>query len=384
MKEQAAALVSSMDVFACQECGKCSSACPLALAGKQFSPRATAGAIITGDIEAPAVVNGVWSCLTCGLCHDRCPSAVDFPSFIREMRQIHKSAGLNGQEAHGGFFQSLMRTMTSPDLEVRHWDWLPDSIRTNPASKTLFFGGCAPFFDTYFKHNLGVHTRDILTDSLRLLNFLDIHPALLHGERCCGHDLLWSGDRENFLKLARLNVEAMERAGIEELVTACPECYRTFAKDYPEQGVPVGFKVTHIYELAENEIAKGAIGFETTDRRMTFQDPCRLSRLEGRADLPRKLLGRLKPEAFQEMQESGAAALCCGNCAWIGCDSTTKALQVKRLKQAKETGSDLLVTACPKCQIHLRCAMEDLFMGKELEMEIKDLVSILAETIKWD
>ena len=59
------------------------------------------------------------------------------------------------------------------------------------------------------------------------------------------------------------------------------------------------------------------------------------------------------------MRDHGMAAICCGNCAWTGCDSYSKALQVKRLQQAKETGSDLLVTACPKCQIHLRCAMED-------------------------
>jgi Fe-S oxidoreductase len=134
----------------------------------------------------------------------------------------------------------------------------------------------------------------------------------------------------------------------------------------------------------EGEIDKGAIGFEKLDRSLTFQDPCRLSRLENRPDLPRKLLARLKPHRFEEMKESGLSALCCGNCAWTGCDSYSKALQVKRLQQAHEAGSDLLVTACPKCQIHLRCAMQDPFRGKELEIEMKDLVSLVAETIRWE
>ncbi len=129
------------------------------------------------------------------------------------MRQLQKAAGNKGCEAHEGFFQSFMRTMTSPDLNIRHWEWLPDDVRTDPAAKILFFGGCAPYFDTYFKAHLGIRTRDILVDGLRLLNFFDIHPALLEGERCCGHDLLWSGDRENFLKLARLNVAAIEEKG---------------------------------------------------------------------------------------------------------------------------------------------------------------------------
>ena len=53
-------------------------------------------------------------------------------------------------------------------------------------------------------------------------------------------------------------------------------------------------------------------------------------------------------------------------------DEELKALQVKRIGQAHDTGSDVLVTACPKCQIHLRCAMEDPFQGEELKMEMMD------------
>ena len=43
-----------------------------------------------------------------------------------------------------------------------------------------------------------------------------------------------------------------------------------------------------------------------------------------------------------------------------------------------------MVTACPKCQIHLSCAMEDPFLGKELNMEMMDLTSVLAKTIQWE
>jgi heterodisulfide reductase subunit D len=383
-RELAAKLLAAHDVYSCQDCGKCSSACPLGLIGKPFSPRSLANSIISGAIDAPSVIRDTWSCLTCGTCYDRCPSAVTFPEFIRGLREIHKDCGTGGHQAHDGFFQSLMRTMTSPDLKIRHWSWLPDDVHVDSQSKMLFFGGCAPYFDTFFRSHLGVQTRNILTDSLRLLNFFDIHPNVLTGERCCGHDLLWSGDRSNFLKLAALNVEAIEKLGIEEVVTACPECYRTLSRDYPAHGVNVSFKVTHLYELVEKEIDKGAVSFEKLQRRLTFQDSCRLNRPGDGAELPRKLLQRLQPKSFTEMQDHGMAAICCGNCAWTGCDSYSKALQVKRLQQAKATGSDLLVTACPKCQIHLRCAMEDPFRGAELHMEMLDLASVLARTIRWE
>lgn len=377
-------IVAAHDVYSCQDCGKCSSACPLTLSGKPFSPRAMAGSIITGCIDSPPVQKDVWSCLTCGLCYDRCPSAVNFPEFIRDMRHVLKKAGSESLEAHGGFFQSLMRTMTSNELKTKHWEWLPEDIHLDTESGILFFGGCAPYFDIFFKKHLGVQTSNILVDSLRLLNFFDIYPAVLQDERCCGHDLLWTGDRENFLALARLNLDAINELGIQELVTACPECYRTFAHDYPEQGLKVNFKVTHIFELLEREIDKGAVGFKKINHRLTFQDPCRLSRHENRAELPRKLINRLNPAAFTEMQDRGASAICCGNCAWTGCDSYSKALQVKRIRQAHDTESDVLVTACPKCQIHLRCAMEDPFLGEELYMEMMDLTSILAKTIRWE
>ncbi len=377
-------IVSAHDVYACQDCGKCSSACPLTLSGKPFSPRAIANAVIAGHIDSPSVQKDIWSCLTCGLCYDRCPSAVNFADFIRDLRNFLAQKNSDMYASHGGFLHSLMRTMTSEELKIHHWEWLPGDIRTDPDSKVLFFGGCAPYFDIFFRTHLGVQTCDILVDSLRLLNFFDIHPALLEDERCCGHDLLWSGDKENFLKLAQLNVRALHDMGIEEVITACPECYRTLARDYPQQGLDLGFKVTHIFDLVEKEIDKGAVGFKDLDRKLTFQDPCRLSRFENRSDLPRKLIKRLNPVSFDEMPDHGASALCCGNSAWIGCDAFSKALQVKRLRQAHNTGSDLLVTACPKCQIHLRCAMEDPFLGEELQMDMMDLTSVLAKTIEWE
>jgi Fe-S oxidoreductase/coenzyme F420-reducing hydrogenase delta subunit len=377
-------IVAQHDVYACQDCGKCSSACSLTLVGKPFSPRAMAGAVIAGDIVSSSVQKDIWSCLTCGLCYDRCPSAVNFPEFIRDMRHLIKKTGFKGLDVHGGFLQSLMRTMTWPGIKTNHWKWLPDDIKLDPDSKILFFGGCAPYFDLFFRRYLDVQTCDILVDALRLLNFFDIHPALLQDERCCGHDLLWSGDREHYLKLARLNVEAIKDSGAEEIITACPECFRTFAHDYPAEGIELDMKVTHIFDFLENEIDKGAVGFKELNSRFTFQDPCRLSRFENRADLPRKLINRMNSNAFREMEDRGTNAICCGNSAWTGCDSFSKALQVKRLRQAHDTGSDLLVTACPKCQIHLRCAMEDPFLGEELKMEFMDLTSLLANTIQWE
>lgn len=86
---------------------------------------------------------------------------------------------------------------------------------------------------------------------------------------------------------------------------------------------------------------------------------------------------------LKEMENSGRSAICCGNNGFINCDAYSKRIQVERLKEAKATRADLLVTACPKCMIHLTCAMRDPVRGGSMAMEIRDLVSVLADQIMW-
>jgi len=378
------AIVAAHDVYACQECGKCTSACPLALAGKPFSPRALAGDIIAGRADTLAVQEAVNACLTCGVCYDRCPSAVNFPEFIRDMRIYYHTREIAPSPAHGGFFQTLMRTMTSEKLQPRRWRNLPENIRTDAKSKVLFYGGCAPYFDIFFRKFLNVDTNRILEDSLRLLNFFDIEPLVWQNERCCGHDLLWSGDRTNFLRLARLNAQAIADSGVEEIITACPECFHTLSVTYERQGVPISAKITHLHDFLEKQIDKGAVGFKSLDKQIAFQDACRQTRLCNQGDLPRKLLGRLTGDGRTGGRDLNAASMCCGNSAWIGCDAFSKKMQTERISRVRQGGSDLMITACPKCQVHLRCAMEDAVHGDDLKMEIMDLTSAIAQTIYWE
>ncbi|RJQ76085.1 MAG: hydrogenase iron-sulfur subunit [Desulfobacteraceae bacterium] len=377
------AIIAQHDVFACQDCGKCTSACSLALAGKPFSPRFVAAEIIAGRADRPEVREAVNACLTCGICYERCPSAVNFPEFIKDMRAYYRSREMVHEPAHGGFFQSMMRAMTSEKLVPRRWRDLPDAIRTRKQASILFYGGCASYFDIFFRKFLGVQTGRILEDCLRLLNFFDVEPAVLEDERCCGHDLLWSGDRTNFLRLARSNAQAIARSGAEELITACPECCHTLGSEYARHGIDLPVKVTHMHAYLEREIGKGAVAFKPLGARMTFQDACRQSRFAGQSELPRKLLQRLCAGDPQALVDADAPSICCGNSAWTGCDAFSKRMQVQRLRRERQNGGELMITACPKCQIHLRCAMEDVLRGEELKMETMDLTSAIAKSIYW-
>jgi Fe-S oxidoreductase len=55
---------------------------------------------------------------------------------------------------------------------------------------------------------------------------------------------------------------------------------------------------------------------------------------------------------------------------------------VERLKQARATGAETLVTACPKCMIHTTCAMRDPYKGESLAMEVRGLVNLLADQME--
>ena len=70
--------------------------------------------------------------------------------------------------------------------------------------------------------------------------------------------------------------------------------------------------------------------------------------------------------------------LCCGTSAWTECSSCSKAIQTERLLEAQQTGAKELITACPKCRIHLNCAK----LGEEVAIDVKDIYTYLAERLE--
>ena len=83
------------------------------------------------------------------------------------------------------------------------------------------------------------------------------------------------------------------------------------------------------------------------------------------------------------MEHYGRGATCCGNSGFINCDAHSKQIQVERLQEARTAGADLLITACPKCMIHLTCAMRDRLKQGTTKLEIRDLMSVLADQIEY-
>jgi Fe-S oxidoreductase len=270
-----------------------------------------------------------------------------------------------------------MRIQSAPALTQNRLDWITPDLRVSPShGEILYFVGCLPYFDTFFS-DMKLSMKMIAVDTVKILNAMGIEPVVLPHERCCGHDLLWIGDEPSFHQLRRLNVESFQNAGVKTIVTACSECSYVLRQFYPDSTQPFPFEVMHLSEYLQKTGLGDVNGLSHT---ATYQDPCRLGRFQKIYNAPRDLLGSILE--IREMKHFGAGAWCCGNSAWLGCDRYSKQIQVERLLEAKDTKSDLLVTACPKCQIHLSCAMRDVNLLQDLDMEIKDLSSVIAESIR--
>lgn len=373
-------VIKETQTFYCLECGKCTSICPISRHNPAYSPRVLVESALVGLEDLLIHDRGLFSCLTCYACSAKCPSDVDYPLFIQRTRQLAAGAAVNGNCAHSGILQSLMRLMAKPAVQQRRLEWLSDGYRVSDRSKVLFFVGCAPYFDPLFD-DLNPGSLNIARSSLRILNTLGIDPLVLSGEKCCGHDMLWTGDVDTFRRLAEHNATIIREAGVKEIIFSCPECYRTFREDYPKY-VNLDCKLQHITELLAEKIDEGLTFGEVT-KKVTYHDPCRLGRHLGIYEPPRKVLQAIPGIELVEMKHNREESLCCGTSAWTNCDSFSKAIRIGRLQESIGTGAELLLTSCPKCQIHFRCAMvsKGEEKGPTVQMEVMDLTELAATAL---
>jgi Fe-S oxidoreductase len=314
------------------------------------------------------------------MCVERCNYNVKFIDFIRALRQKALAEGAEVQYSHGGITQSVMHMMARRETRQDRLSWLPEDIKVDRQSDTAFFVGCAPYFDVIFG-DLGVKTVEGSKGALRLLNRAQVSFNLLNNERCCGHDLLFIGDNEGFMTLARANLNEFNRRGIKNIVTACPECYYTLKVDYPRFLEDCNIDVMHITEVIAPLIESGELALGTLEQKVTYHDPCTLGRYSRIFEPPRRILGSIESLEVVEMADNREKALCCGASPWAYCGSVNSRIQKERLAQAAATSADVLVTACPKCQIHLKCAQKNAENNDVCQIEIRDLYDLAAESL---
>jgi len=388
--------VDKTKAYYCLDCGVCSASCPVSRYDPLYSPRLTVGRALLAKDRNVLADRQLWSCLTCGTCNQRCPSKVDYTAFVREARTAARGLGAAGVCAHAEKLAAIAEIQAMPSYRKSR-SWLGRGVRIAARSSTYYFAGCLPYFDVIFRE-IGFRGNEIGQSAVRLLNRLGVVPAVSEGEVCCGHDAYWTGLGSDLRGLARRNIDAIKRTGARRVVFSCPECYYMFKQVYPGLVGDIGIEPVHILSLLADNIKEIDLAPQAT--KATYQDACRLARYDDVIQEPRRILGAIPGLELVEMRRTGKDAICCGSSNWVSCSRVNKRIQIERLVEAQETAARVLVTACPKCNIHLRCALFDEIAdggmgigevrterGAESEcagpkgMEVTDLLTLVARSL---
>ena len=370
---------------ACMRCGRCVEACPSAGAGEPFAPRDFVQAVRkalwlerspVGDIRflyrdaAEMPEEKVWYCTTCRACLEVCP--IYGPTFEQVLRKRVEAI-----EEGTRVPQLLIQTLERLYKYNNPWEssrkkraaWakeldIVDITRSPEEAEICYFVGCTTSFDT--------RAQEIARSLTRILEITGTRFGILgKKEPCCGDIARRVGEVGLFEEQVEQCSELFEKYQISEVVTSSPHCFHTFANDYPGGQ----FRARHYTMLLDELIRTGRMKFQRPiHRKVTYHDPCYLGRHNRIFDEPRRVIKAVPGITFKEMAHCGPDSLCCGGGGgrmWQEeLDSDVKMSEI-RIKEAYDTGAEIVVTACPLCLIMLEDARK--VQGLEDELKVMDL-----------
>jgi Fe-S oxidoreductase len=321
--------------------------------------------------------DALWSCTTCRACQEICPAGIEHVGKIVEMR---RNLVLMGGEFPG---EEVMAAMENTEVNgnplgmghAARGDWAEDlgigTLAEDPQVDILYFVGCYASFD---KRNI-----KIARDFIRLCQAAGVKVGILgKEEKCCGEPMRKMGNEYLYQSLATENIERIKGYGVTKIVTTCPHCFNTLAKDYRDLGLDL--PVVHYTVFLEGLLREDRLRLKTAELSCTYHDSCYLGRHNEIYAAPRKLIeaagGRIS-----EMEESRGEAFCCGAGGGriMAEEKLGSRINIRRVGMAAGTGAQTLVSNCPFCLT----MFEDGVKGAELEgvVQPRDIAEILAERL---
>jgi Fe-S oxidoreductase len=246
--------------------------------------------------------------------------------------------------SHQGVFESLA-TLEAQGAVSGLGVWHATRSGVETGDDLVFFPGTAalldPFFQRKAEYAAGPHA------AILILNAVGLRPRIVGGGS--GHDLYYTGRMEEFAALGeRLKVtleKAIAETGKGPVVCSSPEDVHALNDLHGVEAVHVSEYLCSLdIPLQDND----------GDRpKVAFFDPCRLGRYRGVYDQPRQLLSQVVDVV--ELGHPRGEEPCCGVSSWVDCNSWSKDHREAILRGVHEAGVEVLVTACPMCQVHLDC-----------------------------
>ena len=368
----------TLDVFSCVECGRCIDVCPANRGGGLLDPKNH----FILDLREPLLKNGNvdvlsdinveagWECTTCQACTEVCPvgNHVEKSDEIRRLEVLVE--GKVPQE-----YQKLFTNLQeSGNTEGRSDSPLAERLPTYTSDKEyVLWLGC------FARYELDPNFTKSVENFANILDVAGISYGVLQKEHCSGDPANRLGDKLTYNMLREHNMEQLKEA--DKVVTLCPHCALNLEKEYAKYS-EVNYDVSHhtqvIAELIEEgriEVKKGA------DGKVTYHDPCNLSRMLDEVEAPRTAINAVADDFF-ELEESGKNTLCCGAGGGLWWKKETKGrTHLVRAEQVVDSDADTVVTGCNFCYGMMNQGLKPLTPEGRNEIQVKDVADIVSENL---
>ena len=322
-------------ILQCSRCGFCQAVCPVY--GSTLRPGLNARGkmlllkeVMDGHLELnDQLSESLFQCTTCASCFQNCPSGVHVPDIIKQARKDMVNVG-SCHPAFEGMYKVLQKH-TNIYAEDEPEDF---ERERNQRAAVVYFIGC-----------VGSYREDEVTlATLELLDKLKVDYTLVD-EVCCS-GVLEDVGYDIIPDLARKNMDLIFDTGAKTVITGCPYCFRTFNNKPQYKGfAEKDINIVHITQFLQD------FDFPvSTDKRVTYHDPCDLGRHCGIYEEPRNTIRKIAPN-FVEMPENREGALCCGAGGGVrgAFAKNSIAMARRRLEQAEEVGAEIVLTECNSC-----------------------------------
>lgn len=358
--------------------------------------------LLEGTLEYDdGLIEHIYTCTTCGACDINCKSVRDMEVMdtILALRQKCVEDGKGPMPVHKEFARNVETEHNIyGEAHNKRFQWLSGDRKISEKSGVAYFVGCS----TAYKYP------ETALNITGILEAGDIDFTVLDAEEyCCGAPLWRTGQREAAVKLAEHNMEVFKKQGIKTVITGCAECYGTFKGFYPRIQ-ELDFEVLHITEVISKLLREGKLKLnKKLEMKLTYHDPCLLGRLSelyvpwegeikpfgyhdppkqyrrgtyGVYDAPREILKAIPGIELVEMTRNEENAFCCGGGGGVPAAFPDFALWTagERLREAKSTGAEAIVSCCPFCQSNF----EKAAANDENTITYHDLTELVVKALE--
>jgi Fe-S oxidoreductase len=333
-----------------------------------------------------------YQCTLCRRCALHCPFGIDNASMVSAIRSLLAEAGRvpAALQEHTDTAYEMGNTLAITDEQFEdRIEWfeeeLQDAVEDDEASIPLDKEGARLLF---------------VPTPIQIMRFPSVIISTAKIFYAVGEDWtlssrrfdatnfgLFSGEADKRNEMAQRLVDEMERLRTQVLVLS--ECGHSYwAMKHAADtwlGKPLPFEVKNIVELIAEYIAEGRIKLDPSVNleRITYHDPCNLSRKGGLLDEPRACLEAACQE-FVEMTPSGAEAWCCGGGGGVitipEYDEARLAAGKPKAEQLRASQAEVVATACDNCKLQLM----ELSEHYGLDVSVTGVVDLVAEALVLD